>query len=652
MGKRKLRGCLCVTHTSFVFIQDSFPRAENETSEDSTQSAGSEQRDERTRKTRRSVSVGSMRRERPQSYTEAPASQEAKGAVPFDGVSMVRELERLGATSIRERRLVELKRTWSLSAGATDRASSASDLTALNTNTADLPALPLEGITGNSTIKRTMRKLSQAFSQTDASPTDRSFSPPLQESSKLPDTGCPQAPSTDDGGGDWHGSLDDILASVERDIDETRRTINSAQLLESALRIKQNASCGVDTSVEVNRRSADLLDMKLRAMERMKKHRERILESSIKREQLRPKEFILEPAEATSDGTEAQGGDHVSDHAGNHAKEHVVRRTWTNETFQQLLQNANARSTELQEIHSHTLERMKKRKELLREDRLQRSRSEVFCTQSKSTKIFDFSSSFHEKSRPVAENGPRPQATKVAKEECCSEATRELGSDSEETSGQRQKARKRIIDIFVEPEVNDETDLAAETAPPEEIWPITPQKCELPNVRNIARQYSRLIHGKENGAAHAPDGNTAGSLKPEPSRTLQVERVTKVTLESCPSSPSAESKVGRCRLQRRPARRRRGSDEKRRSSWSCDQDKAEGQSGKKARPRSEPARKASREDEAVALSEENAVKDLENIEEVRSEPKEEEHSEQEAFFVRGRVQHLVNMFENPCAAGD
>lgn len=81
-------------------------------------------------------------------------------------------------------------------------------------------AKELGDLTENSKIHRTVREVARAFSFSEYPDTPTQISPRGDE----PREGrC----------------LDELLESIDRELDETRRTINSAQLLESAIKLKQ-----------------------------------------------------------------------------------------------------------------------------------------------------------------------------------------------------------------------------------------------------------------------------------------------------------------------------------------------------------------------------------------------------------------------------
>lgn len=109
-----------------------------------------------------------------------------------------------------------------------DKCMSVSDLRPnVDSNTRDLAesdldiAKELGDITENSKIHKTVREVARAFSFSE------SFSDsPSHESSQL--IGIKEG-----------RGIDELLESIDRELDETRRTINSAQLLESAIRLKQ-----------------------------------------------------------------------------------------------------------------------------------------------------------------------------------------------------------------------------------------------------------------------------------------------------------------------------------------------------------------------------------------------------------------------------
>ncbi|KAK3723317.1 hypothetical protein QZH41_014393, partial [Actinostola sp. cb2023] len=99
-------------------------------------------------------------------------------------------------------------------------------------------------ITENSKIHKTVREVAMAFSFSE--PYSPSENPVLSIQEK-------------DG-----RALDELLESIDRELDETRRTINSAQLLESAIKLKQINPLSVmwppQKSVEENEPTTDIVD--------------------------------------------------------------------------------------------------------------------------------------------------------------------------------------------------------------------------------------------------------------------------------------------------------------------------------------------------------------------------------------------------------
>ena len=94
-----------------------------------------------------------------------------------------------------------------------------------------------------SAIQTTVRKVSRAFSGSSPPPekstSHESHTQPAQ-SRYIVETRT--SPGKESGSSDSSHNLDELLASIDRDLDETRRTISYAQLLESALLIKNDIS--------------------------------------------------------------------------------------------------------------------------------------------------------------------------------------------------------------------------------------------------------------------------------------------------------------------------------------------------------------------------------------------------------------------------
>lgn len=90
----------------------------------------------------------------------------------------------------------------------------------------------LDDFTENSKIHKTVREVAKAFSE-QVPPLDHPVLNLRDNANKVPETPEEQGSKKE------KRSIDELLASIDRELDETRRTINSAQLLESAIRLKQ-----------------------------------------------------------------------------------------------------------------------------------------------------------------------------------------------------------------------------------------------------------------------------------------------------------------------------------------------------------------------------------------------------------------------------
>ena len=94
-----------------------------------------------------------------------------------------------------------------------------------------------------SAIQTTVRKVSRAFSGSSPPPeksTSHECHTQPAQSRYIVETRT--SPGKESGSSDSSHNLDELLASIDRDLDETRRTISYAQLLESALLIKNDKS--------------------------------------------------------------------------------------------------------------------------------------------------------------------------------------------------------------------------------------------------------------------------------------------------------------------------------------------------------------------------------------------------------------------------
>lgn len=95
-----------------------------------------------------------------------------------------------------------------------------------------------------SAIQTTVRRVSRAFSgsspPSDKSPQSEAQTFPAQTRYIVESRNSPEKDTSISSSDPSHHNLDELLASIDRDLDETRRTISCAQLLESALLVKND----------------------------------------------------------------------------------------------------------------------------------------------------------------------------------------------------------------------------------------------------------------------------------------------------------------------------------------------------------------------------------------------------------------------------
>ena len=140
-----------------------------------------------------------------------------------------------------------------------------------------------------SAIQKTVRKVNLAFS---GSPTPTEKSPPSELDMRVGQTrSVVESPTLEKSPSDKdisvstsdssHHSLEEMLASIDRDLEDTRRTISCAQLLESALLIKNESKPLVSQPTEnlSRRRRARLIDFSINSDDSC--HHDREINSSI-----------------------------------------------------------------------------------------------------------------------------------------------------------------------------------------------------------------------------------------------------------------------------------------------------------------------------------------------------------------------------------
>ena len=462
-----------------------------------------------------------------------------------------------------------------------EKSSSARDLRGIEE---DSPAVFSHEITSfkeYSAIQTTVRKVSRAFSGSSP-PAEKSTSTEAQmhtaqaryieESRGSPDKNTSLSSSDSS-----QNNLEELLASIDRDLDETRRTISYAQLLESALLIK-NDSQPLATEGE----PTDTL---------RRRRRPRIIDFSVEK------------------------GDSQS--------------------------NESNDSTSIRNVESVQIEHEKRGQD-------EADASANFCQKPHRAIVADFAEST---------NGKRDEESRQAGPAAHSDSSAQenhVDSEPQDNQGvefsptiENTPVRKRVFELFADGS-NDKSkqfrnvrkESSSETEP---AHVITPSKPTLPNVYQMARQYSQKVTDKETvneirmrtrSKLHGSVGSITFQSGDEDTtdRTpkIKVEKITKVSFTS---TPIESYKLVR-RRRRRSGSSRHRSDDFRRQSWSVEKVKPDSDEPRKERPKSVYD---------IEALEATLTENLEQIEE-GLEPMLIEGLEKDDVVVRGLVQHLVNKF--------
>lgn len=416
-----------------------------------------------------------------------------------------------------------------------------------------------------SAIQTTVRKVSRAFSGSSPPPekstSHESHTQPAQ-SRYIVETRT--SPGKESGSSDSSHNLDELLASIDRDLDETRRTISYAQLLESALLIKNDIS------------PLDAEGQPTGSLRR--RRRPRIVDFS--REYDDPRSSDMKISSEQRPGKIAP----------------------------------NERDT-----------------------------GGLGATDSNT----DVSEKSGEKTR---ENESGPSGSTVRLDDCVPQEHHEPNSTP---ATENTPVKKRVFELFAESneksrQLNSKNKESSEDEP-EHV--ITPAKSLLPNVYQMARQYSKIVsdkqqadeirmrnrsklHGSTGSLAFASGQDDVTDHTPK----IKIEKITKVSFSS---TPIESYKLVRRRRKRSGSSRRR-SDDFRRQSWSVEKVKPDSEEPCKARPKSVYDMEA---------LEETLTENLEQIEE-GLEPMLIEGLDKDDVVVRGLVQHLVNKFNTQKNAND
>lgn len=152
---------------------------------------------------------------------------------------------------------------------SSEKSSSASDLRSIEEDSPSVfSCSEITSLQEYSAITSTVRKVSRAFSFSSP-PAEKSSSSERQMRAAqtqyiVESRGSPDKSISFSSSDSSHNNLEELLASIDRDLDETRRTISSAQLLESALLVKNDgrshASGGAPTDSLRRRRRQRIID--------------------------------------------------------------------------------------------------------------------------------------------------------------------------------------------------------------------------------------------------------------------------------------------------------------------------------------------------------------------------------------------------------
>ena len=462
---------------------------------------------------------------------------------------------------------------------STEKSSSAYDLRGIEE---DSPAVfshsEITSFMEYSAIQTTVRKVSRAFSGSSP-PAEKNVSGEtctaqtryIVESRSSPDKNTSFSSSDSS-----QNNLDELLASIDRDLDETRRTISCAQLLESALLIKNEGQ-----PLALESESTDTL------------RRRRL-----------PRIIDFSEENGVSHSNESENSTSIRQGKSVHA-EHGNRRQ----------DEADASINVCQKLHRA-----------------------VVADFNENTKVYgehDITQKSRRSEPRVPEDnhgGSKPQDNQGG----------EFSRTIENTP-----VKKRVFELFADSN-NDKSkqlrnvdrESSSETEPEHAI---TPRKSTLPNVHQMARQYSRLVADKNTVdeirmRASSKLRERVGSVTFESSKEdstdhtpkIKIEKITKVSFTS---TPIESYKLVR-RRRRRSGSSRHRSDDLRRQSWSVEKVKPDSEEPPKARPKSVYD---------IEALEATLTENLEQIEE-GLEPMLIEGLEKDDVVVRGLVQHLVNKF--------
>ena len=513
---------------------------------------------------------------------------------------------------------------------SSEKSSSASDLRDI---VEDSPAVfscsEMSSFQEYSAITTTVRRVSRAFSGSSP-PAEKSTSSETQmrvaQSRFVVESDTSPGKNTSHLSSDPpQNNLEELLASIDRDLDETRRTISCAQLLESALLIK-NDSRPLATKNE----STDSL---------RRRRRQRIIDFSAENGDSRSNESKVS-SYIRSENKEKSAQNKLE--TGGQDKMGTTTRV-CEETPRAIV--ADFSENAYVDVNKELERDSSRRRPAAGEDDIDTA-TEV-CQKSHGAVVADFSENTmvdgnqeleRENSRKEPDvpqdnhNGSKPQGDEVE------ESPRTIKDTP---------VKKRVFELFTDSKSEKSKELRnldreSSESDPEHV--ITPRKSVLPNVHQMARQYSQRVNDKNtvdqirmHNRSKLP--NRVGSITFESSEEdstdhtpkIKIEKITKVAFTS---SPIESYKLVRRRRRRSGSRHR--SDDFRRQSWSVEKVKPESEEPRKARPKSVYD---------MESLEATLAENLEQIEE-GLEPMLIEGLEKDDVVVRGLVQHLVKKFNS------
>lgn len=432
-----------------------------------------------------------------------------------------------------------------------------------------------------SAITSTVRKVSRAFSGSSP-PAEKSSSSETQmrvaQTRYLVESGTSPDKITSHLSSDSpQNNLEELLASIDRDLDETRRTISCAQLLESALLIKNDGR-----PLATKGESTDSL---------RRRRRQRVIDFS------------------------AENG--VS-----HSNESKISSSIRNENNEKSAQNE-------------------------RENRGQDEKDVTakVCQEPHRAVVADFSETSNVDGNQELERESSRKEPDVPHDNHDVSKPQENEMEQSPRTIEGTPLKKRVFELFADS--NNEKlkqlrnlDRESSESDPEHV--ITPRKSTLPNVYQMARQYSQRVNDENTVDEirmrnRSKLRNRVGSITFESSEEdssyhtpkIKIEKITKVAFTS---TPIESYKLVRRRKRRSGSRHK--SDEFRRQSWSVEKVKPDTEEPRKARPKSVYDMEA---------LEATLAENLEQIEE-GLEPILIEGLEKDDVVVRGLVQHLVKKF--------